>query len=129
MKPGELEIIHEQHDGVDELLLVGELDLASAGELERHVAMLCLSDGGGREIVLDLARLDFVDSTGLRAMLAARQVCEQSGCSLTLRNCGERVRRVLDLTGMDAVLLSREDGAEGSGDATSGSEPTARGMQ
>ncbi|MHB1537140.1 MAG: STAS domain-containing protein [Solirubrobacteraceae bacterium] len=102
MKPGELEIIHERHGARDELLLAGELDLASADELERRIAMLCL--GGGTEIVLDLERLIFVDSAGLRAMLAARQTCAQSGCSMTLRNCSERVERVLELTGMTAAL-------------------------
>jgi anti-sigma B factor antagonist len=102
MKPGELEIIVEQDGDGFELRLVGELDLASADELEQRITMLCLE--GASQIGLDLERLDFVDSAGLRAMLAARQTCEQSGCSLALRNCSERVRRVLELTGMDAVL-------------------------
>lgn len=112
MKPGELEIITVQRESGPELQLIGELDLASADELERQIAMLSLD--GTSQIVLDLARLDFVDSAGLRAMLAARQACEQTGCTLALRNAGERVQRVLELTGMDAVLPISD---AGSGDA------------
>jgi anti-sigma B factor antagonist len=108
MRPGELEIVQEQVGQRHELRLIGELDLASADDLERQIAMLCLE--GGTEIVLDLERLAFVDSAGLRAMLAARQACEQGGCSLTLRNVGERVERVLDLTGMTAMLPIQQDG-------------------
>ncbi|MHB1468415.1 MAG: STAS domain-containing protein [Solirubrobacteraceae bacterium] len=108
MKPGELEIVHQQVGTRHQLQLIGELDLASADDLERQIATLCLE--GGSEIVLDLQRLVFVDSAGLRAMLAGRQACEQGGCSLTLRNVGERIERVLDLTGMRSVLPIRQDG-------------------
>lgn len=107
MKPGELEVRHEEDNGRHVLRLVGELDLASADGLEQRIGRLCVE--GSREIVLDLSELDFVDSSGLRAMLTSRQTCERSGCELVLVNCKEQVRRVLELTGIDGVLHTREE--------------------
>jgi anti-sigma B factor antagonist len=107
MRPGELDVSHEQRGSSHTLRLAGELDLACADELERRIATLCVE--GATSIELDLAELSFVDSSGLRAMLAGRQICERSGCELELSNCGEHVRRILELTGMDGVLRVRGD--------------------
>jgi anti-anti-sigma factor len=80
------------------IMLSGELDLATAAELESRVAESC-SDGA-RELVLDLEQLRFMDSTGLRAVLIARERCEGHGCELYLARPQPAVRRLLDLTGV-----------------------------
>lgn len=60
------------------VLPTGELDLAGAPELEESLALALASDA--REIVVDLRGLEFLDSTGLRALV---QTCSSEG--------GERV--------------------------------------
>lgn len=111
MKPGELGIEQEERDGRHVIHLSGELDLSFADELERTITMTCLE--GATSIELEVGSLSFVDSAGLRAMLAGRQVCERGGCELFLTKCGDRVRRVLELTGMEAMLDVRSADAEG----------------
>jgi anti-sigma B factor antagonist len=106
VKPGELDIHHEQADSRHVLHLAGELDLSCVDVLERRIAVICSE--GALSIELDLAELEFVDSAGLRAMLEGRDVCRRAGCALVLRKCNERVRRVLELTGMDSVLQISE---------------------
>ena len=57
----------ETTDGAARLRMAGELDLSTVPVLQARVA--ALRAGGSTRIVLDLAELDFIDSTGLRMVL------------------------------------------------------------
>jgi anti-anti-sigma factor len=84
------------------LALTGELDLASSGNLVEAVSRLCA--GEAKAIVLDIAELDFIDSTGLRAILSSRAMCAETQCALTLVPAPARikpqVRRLFQVTGL-----------------------------
>jgi anti-anti-sigma factor len=56
-----------QEDGHVALILAGELDIASAPALEARFAEAVAT--GSSRVVIDLRRLEFVDSTGLRLLL------------------------------------------------------------
>jgi anti-sigma B factor antagonist len=92
------------------LVLRGELDLASAPELTQTVAGLCAD--GVTDLVLELSELEFIDSTGLHAILHCRALCEENACALSLMP-GEhqvqgQVRRLLEVTGLQGRLPFRE---------------------
>jgi len=80
----------------------GELDIATAQTLEetlRHAL-----DGDVASIVLDVAEVSFIDSWGLRVLLRAAAHSRENGDVLRIR-CGSGVvRRMLDVTGMEARL-------------------------
>ncbi len=76
----------------------GEIDLATAPELEARV--LQAFDGGPSSIVLDLDGLTFIDSSGLRALVALSKAAGDRGALLTLRNVPRHAQRVLELTGL-----------------------------
>lgn len=84
------------------LALSGELDLSSAGRLLDAVSACCLD--GAEQLVLDVGALQFLDSTGLRAILDSRTLCEEHECSFSLQPARERVpyqvRRLLQITGL-----------------------------
>lgn len=82
----------------------GELDLATAPELEEKV--LGAVREGGRSVVLDLRELTFMDSTGVRTIVAAHQLAEQSGNELkVVRPPRESaVSRVIEISGIDDAL-------------------------
>ena len=82
----------------------GELDLATAPELEDKVLAACRD--GGRQVVLDLRELTFMDSTGVRTIVAAHQTAEASGCELrVVRPARESaVSRVIEISGIDEAL-------------------------
>jgi len=88
--------------GRNRLALSGELDLASAWSLVEAVTRLC--NEGAKEIMLDIAALDFVDSTGLRAILRSRALCTQNDCRLGIAPEPDRikpqVRRLFQVTGL-----------------------------
>jgi anti-sigma B factor antagonist len=87
---------------VTTMALEGELDLAAGdGLLSRLETEL---ERAPVEVVFDLGALKFIDSTGLRTLLQARDICDRSGSRLSIAECQGHVARVLALTGLDSVL-------------------------
>ena len=73
----------------------GELDLVNASQLKTHLdAVIDSTDGG---VVVDLANVSFIDSTGLRTVLAARDRLAQSNRMLAIRNPSDQVTRLLEI--------------------------------
>jgi anti-anti-sigma factor len=86
----------------------GEIDLATEPLLTME--MLRVESGAeSAEIVLDLEGVRFMDSTGIGAILDAHRRSRASARRLRIRGLQGHVRRVLDATGVSAVL--REEGA------------------
>jgi anti-anti-sigma factor len=88
------------------LVLAGELDLATAPELDAKTEQACANGAG--ELVLDLRELAFIDSTGLRAILRAQEHCEAHRCELFLTPGPPAVQRLFELTGLLERLAFRE---------------------
>jgi len=102
LKRGELDL-HDHIDGdIHTLILAGELDLATAAALATAVEHLC-ADGASR-IVLDLRRLTFIDSTGLRTILHGLALCELHGRELSLIGGSQSTQRLFEITGLAAKL-------------------------
>lgn len=82
----------------------GELDLATVPELEEQV--LAAIREGARSVVLDLRELTFMDSTGVRTIVAAHQVAEETGHDLRIVRPprDSAVSRVIEISGIDAAL-------------------------
>jgi len=100
--PGRLDVTVQRLDGDVLLALEGELDLASVGELEERLAEA--QESGPERIIVDLGRLSFIDSSGLRAIVQADATARAEGTVLVLRPGGESVQRVFQLTGaLDAL--------------------------
>jgi len=76
--------------------LAGELDLASADELERELRALRLA--AVTHIVVDLRCLDFMDSTSLCRLISLRNTAKRNGHRLTLVPGPARVQRIFELT-------------------------------
>ena len=81
---------------------VGELDLDSAPGLLAEVTGLL--DDGARRLVLDLAELTFIDSSGLGTLVGCWRRTQQAGGELSLANAGDDVALTLRITGLDQVL-------------------------
>jgi anti-sigma B factor antagonist len=54
--------------------------------------------------VIDLAAVDFMDSSGLVSLVQGLKVARQSGCRLVLCNVKAPVRLILELTQLDSVF-------------------------
>lgn len=78
----------------------GELDLATAETLDA-----ALNDiDGARQVSLDLRRLSFIDSTGLRLLMSLDQRARRDGFELSLVAPEPPADRPIQLCGLDKVL-------------------------
>jgi anti-sigma B factor antagonist len=80
---------------------VGELDLAAVHAVEEALGPL---ENEFSEVVIDLRAVEFLDSTGLRVILAADARSRSDGFNLRIIKGSHQVRRLLSLTGMDTHL-------------------------
>lgn len=102
-----LEIITEQREGQTLMALVGELDIASAPRLEEGLAEVERDTPG--TLVLDLRKVDFIDSTGLRAVIAADERARSAGRRLVIVRGPAAVERVFSVTQLDQRLEIVDD--------------------
>ena len=101
MQPFHLEAITAGADCAV-LRVRGEIDICTAPELREHVIKLVAD--GVRHITADLRAVDFLDSTGLGALVGSlKRLREQDG-SLTLVTAADRVLTILRLTGLNRVF-------------------------
>lgn len=103
--PG-LQITQQHENGRVDLVLSGELDMASAAILQAAVAEVV--DAGQRAVRLDLAGVDFCDSSGISALIQARDTLRSLGGTLVVDNANGLTLRTLTMTGV-LDLLSRPE--------------------
>ncbi|HSJ34597.1 MAG TPA: STAS domain-containing protein [Acidimicrobiia bacterium] len=86
----------------------GELDLATGPMLKQHLESYSDRSGNGshrRTLVYLLPELEFIDATGLNYLLTA--VDGHSCETITIREPSARVRRLLELVGLDSMIEER----------------------
>lgn len=83
--------------------LSGDLDPATAPQLEEALATVVSDEAVGR-VVFDLGGLAFLDSSGLRVFVTARDALRSRGADLALRGPSANTRRLLDITGLDEII-------------------------
>ncbi len=106
--PEPFSVTVDRNDTQAVVVVRGELDLATAPQLEAAL-LPGLRDGGSA--VLDLRGLEFMDSTGVRVIVAAHHAAQEHGGSLALVRTEPDgpVARVLEISGLDAVLKLVDD--------------------
>ena len=57
-----------------------------------------------RSIILDLSRVDFMDSSGLGLILGRYTKAGELGCDFLLKNPNEKVKKILDLAGVERLI-------------------------
>ncbi len=77
--------------------VTGEVDAASADALRN--AILEVIDGGAPRVVVEMRDVSFMDSSGLRVLIAGYKAAESAGGALTVRDPSDVVVRLLDITG------------------------------
>jgi len=87
------------------LSLNGRLDTANAPLLERKI-----KQWGDEitELVLDFAELSYISSMGLRVLLQAKKSFKEEGRKLTIKNMGDSIREVFEMTGFLHLMVAEE---------------------
>jgi len=97
----QLRITTEHRNGTTHVALAGELDIASTKGLDQKLASL---ENDAAVIVLDLRSVDFIDSTGVRALIAADERARSNGRRLVIVRGSSAVDRLFSVTQLDQRL-------------------------
>ena len=89
--------------GVVVLHISGELDIATSPQLRKHLVGL-LEAPELMQIILDLAGLEFVDSTGVSLVVGALKRLRQRGGDMVLRSPQPSVGMLLTIMGLDRIF-------------------------
>lgn len=90
--------------GVPVLTAPEEIDITNAGQLQ--TALLESARHGPGGFVVDLARTQFCDTSGLHALVGARKRARAQGGDMLLVTPAAGVLRIFAITGLDQVFLS-----------------------
>jgi anti-anti-sigma factor len=88
-----------------ELALAGDLDMSATFALEPVLDRI-LADAP-RELVLDLADVSFVDSSGLGLLIATHERAGHAEVDMAIKGAGPEIQRVFHIAGLDGVLPVR----------------------
>lgn len=93
----------------NEQLTVSNVDgvLVVSGELDAHTAQVLVEALGavdGVNAVVDMSAVDFVDSSGLRALIDAHQSAEAMGGRFVIRQPSATVSRLFEISGVNEYL-------------------------
>jgi anti-anti-sigma factor len=100
--PAPLDIEIQKSEDRTLVALSGELDTATASHL--YDALAELEAQGALHIVLDLARLTFMDSTGLGVIVTEHTRMKRAGGTITIFSPTSSVRRLFEISGLSQHL-------------------------
>lgn len=80
----------------------GDVDVHSAPQLRDRLTDVI--DSGSRLVIVDLSNLDFIDSTGLGALVAVRNHGSETESTLRLVCSSERLLKLFRITGLHEVF-------------------------
>jgi len=97
-----MEIIEERIGNALVVRPSGRLDGSTAADFER--TLLARLDTSPRQLVLDLAELEYVSSAGLRAILVAAKRGRTTGCNVAVCRARPHIREVFEVSGFGSVV-------------------------
>ena len=97
-------------DEVKVVALEGELDLNASPEAEKQLTQL--REDGVKKMLIDLEKLEFISSAGLRVLLANAQEMKAAGGDLRLCNLNATVKEVFDISGFSTLLMCFDNEAK-----------------
>ena len=110
-RPPEFRILTNGSGPRVEIAIRGELDLATAPQLTAEFERVAALDGV-ELVVVDLRRLEFVDSTGLETILRLDSNLRAKGVELAVVRGPRAVERLFSVMQLDARLRIVDDPAE-----------------
>ena len=92
---------------VDIVKVDGRVDSATAAEFDN--ALNGLLNRGRRKIVVDCQDLEYISSSGLRALLSALKGAKSGGGNVVLARANDRIRDTIGLVGFQTLFLQYTD--------------------
>jgi len=97
-----MEIQQETINHVDVLILKGRLDASSAKDFREKVGLL--SKENRVNLVIDMAGVDFIDSSGLGSLVSSLRTVNKQGGDIKISALQDQVRSVFELTRLHRIF-------------------------
>lgn len=82
--------------------LTGEVDVYTAPQLKQQ--MIVLLEGGARALIVDLTKVEYLDSTALGVLIGGLKRLRERDGNVVLVCPSPRIRRVFEITGLDKIF-------------------------
>jgi len=102
-----LDVISEDRDGLVHVALVGELDLSTVAKVQEELRRV--EAASPATLVVDLSKLTFLDSTGLRCIVTADERARAEGRRIVIVRGPDAVQRVFAITRLEERLEMVDD--------------------
>jgi anti-sigma B factor antagonist len=102
-----LDVRTEDRDGLVHMALVGELDLSSVAKVQEELRRIEAKSPA--TLVVDLSKLTFLDSTGLRCIVTADERAREEGRRIVIVRGPDAVQRVFTITRLEDRLEIVDD--------------------
>ena len=94
-----------QHGPATVLALEGNL-MGGPDASALHSALSDLASRGRNRIVIDLAKVEYMNSSGLSLLIGGAGAVKNAGGSLVLANASEKIQSIIKITKLSAVLVN-----------------------
>jgi len=102
-----MEIIRDVQDDIVILRLQGRLDGLTSQDLDEELKEQINS--GCTKFILDLSKLDYISSSGLRVLLVGQKQVQPARGSLLLLNVNEQIKEVFEISGFTSLFKFFDD--------------------
>lgn len=96
-----MDIRRGQRDGVLVLEVEGRIDTVTNAELQKEILASFQTE---TQVILDFARVEYISSAGLRALLIGQKTASAKQGKMAIVNVGEAIMKVLKMSGFDGIL-------------------------
>ena len=104
-----LEVRTDDRNGLVHVALVGELDLSTVAKVQEELRRVEATSPP--TLVMDLSKLTFLDSTGLRCIITADERAREEGRRVVIVRGPDPVQRVFAITRLEERLEMVDDAA------------------
>jgi anti-anti-sigma factor len=102
-----LDVRTEDRNGLVHVALVGELDLSTVAKVQEELRRI--EAASPATVVVDLSKLTFLDSTGLRCIVTADERAREEGRRMVIVRGPDAVQRVFAITRLEERLEMVDD--------------------
>ncbi len=103
IKGGVMQVFTKTHRNVLYISLNGELDEKTA-EYTRIAMEKCMYSSNAMQIVIDLANLSFMDSTGIGVLIGRYKNMKDKGIPIYISNPSVQAERIFNMTGLYKIM-------------------------
>lgn len=84
------------------LEIEGEVDVYTSPQLKQDLVQL--AESGVKRVIIDLSKVEYLDSTGLGVLIGGLKRLREAGGNLSLVGPGMRIQRIFEITGLNKIF-------------------------